>query len=177
MYPATQKRTAVAYCGGPGGAVAQLELFDDGDDVKVKAKRTIPLADAKVDTISPPSTQNDSSPQGSVVSVTSPRSSTLLSTPNPNKFDFHITSGAEQHEFKCECEEDKASWVKLLGLLVLFPTTHIPEEPLDNPIKDSFRNKLSTKDFKAGMFFYFWSGRIFKYSNALVYSVQLPTNC
>ena len=117
--------------------------------MKVKAKPIIPLADAKVDTIGPPSTTNDSSPQGSVVSGWS---CSLLSTPNPNKFDFHITLGEEQHEFKCECEEDETSWVKLLGLLVLFPTTHIPEEPLDNPIKDSFRNKLRMKDFKAVVF-------------------------
>ena len=145
-----QKRSAVAYCGGPGGAVAQVELFEDSDDIKVKAKRTIPLADAKIDALSPPSTPNDSSPQGSVVSGTSPRSGGLSLAANPNKFEFHITSGTEQHEFKCESEEDRASWVKLLGLLVLFPTAHIPEEPLDNPIKESFRNKLTTKEFRAG---------------------------
>ena len=116
-----QKRSAIAYCGGPGGAVAQVELFEDSDDIKVKAKRTIsiPLADAKIDALSQPSTPNDSSTQGSVVSGTSPRSGGLSLA---NKFEFHITSGTEKHEFKCESEEDRASWVKLLGLLVLFPT-------------------------------------------------------
>ena len=54
MYPATQKRSAVAYCGGPVGAVAQLELFDEGDESgAVKFKRTIPLAGSMVDTFSP----------------------------------------------------------------------------------------------------------------------------
>ena len=84
------------------------------------------------------------------MSGTSPRSGGLLAAPSPSKFEFHITSGTEQHEFKCDSEEDRASWVKLLGLLVLFPQAHIPEEPMDNPIKDSFRSKLSAKEFKAG---------------------------
>lgn len=146
-----KKRTAVAHCGGSGGAIAQVELFDDIDDggAKGKPKRTIPLVDAKIDTLSPPSTPSDSSPQGSVVSGTSPRSAGLSPAANPNKFEFHITSGTEQHEFKCESEEDTAAWVKLLGLLVLFPQAYIPEEPKDNPIKDSFRIKWTTKDFKA----------------------------
>ena len=135
-----QKRFAVAYCGGPGGAVAQVELFEDSDDIKVKAKWTILLADAKIDALSQPFTPNDSSTQESVVSVTSPRSGGLWLADNPNKFEFHITctSGTEKHEFKCESEEDRAT------------TAHIPEEPLDNPINDSFRYKLTTKEFRAG---------------------------
>ena len=135
---------AIAYCGGPGGVVAQVELFDDNIDeggaVKGKAKTTIPLADAKIDSLSPPSTPSDSLRQGSVVSGTSPRSG----------FEFHITSGAEQHEFKCDSEESRASWIKPLGLLILFPQAHIPEEPLNDPIKDSFRSKLSAEELKAG---------------------------
>ena len=84
------------------------------------------------------------------MSETSPRSGGLLSAPNPCKFEFHITSGAEQHEIKCDSEEDRVSWMKLLGFLILFPQAHIPEEPLNNPIKDSFRSILSAMEFKAG---------------------------
>ena len=84
-----------------------------------KAKWRIPLADATIGIISP-------STQGSVVSGTSSRSSGLSS----NKFKFHITSGAERPEFKCNIEGDRASWDKLLGLLALFLHSHIPGEPM-----------------------------------------------
>ena len=59
-----------------------------------------------------------------------------------------FTSGTEQHEIKCDSEEDRVSWMKLLGLLILFPQAHIPEEPLNNPIKDSFRSILSAQATK-----------------------------
>ena len=87
-----QKRFAVANCGGPGGAVAQVELFEDSDDIKVKAKWTILLADAKIDALSQPFTPNDSSTQGSFVSVTSPEV-VACRLPTPTNLNFILRRG------------------------------------------------------------------------------------
>jgi len=64
---------------------------------------------------------------------------------------FQIATPNETHEFRTDSENDRLRWMKLLGLLVMFPYSTIPEEPQNNPIKESFRCKLDPTQYGAGM--------------------------
>jgi len=64
---------------------------------------------------------------------------------------FQIATPNETHEFRTDSENDRLRWMKLLGLLVMFPYSTTPEEPQNNPIKKSFRCKLIPTQYGAGM--------------------------
>ena len=169
-----QKRVVIANCGSSATKKqlsAQLQLFEDYEKVEkhgTKPKKTVELSYAKVSAVSTgsPSGSQTNSPAGAVTGVSispspspSPRNSLTLST-SPSIHSLSLQSGTshrflvitsnETHEFRTETENDRLRWVKLLGLLVMFPFSVIPEEPQSNPIKESFRWKLDPVQYRAG---------------------------
>ena len=170
----SQKRVVIANCGSSATKKqlsAQLQLFEDYEKVEkhgTKPKKTVELSYAKVSAVSAgsPSGSQTNSPAGAVTGVSispspspSPRNSLTLST-SPSIHSLSLQSGTshrflvitsnETHEFRTETENDRLRWVKLLGLLVMFPYSVIPEEPQINPIKESFRCKLDPVQYRAG---------------------------
>ena len=132
-----------------------------------KLKDVIELKEAKIQTTngsspsgsrgnSPYSTIGSSpSPRNSLVGSPSPRSSTLGTSPasqgaSVTQHTFLVTISGKSHEFQTDCEHERIRWVKLLGLLVMFPSAPIPKEPDVNPITESFHSKLDAKKFSAG---------------------------
>jgi len=61
-----------------------------------------------------------------------------LGTQGTTSHSFQIATPNEMHEFCTDSKNDCLRWMKLLGLLVMFPYSTIPEEPQNNPIKESF---------------------------------------
>ena len=57
----------------------------------------------------------------------------------------------EAVELFAETREQQQQWIQYLNLLSMFPFSPIPEEPRVNPIRDSFRSKLKTSKFDAGL--------------------------
>ena len=92
-----------------------------------------------------PCTSLSSSPGNGTVFGTSPSSNGVPLWP----FQLVLRSG-EVFEFFAESPEDQRQWVKRLGLLLMFPHSPIPDEPVNSPIKDSFRAKLDPAEYKAG---------------------------
>ena len=80
---------------------------------------------------------------------TSPSSSTTAGQLWP--FQIVLKNG-DIFEFFAELPEDQKQWIKRLQLLLMFPYSPIPEEPLHNPIKEGYRAKLKPIDYKAGEF-------------------------
>ena len=168
----SQKRVVIANCGSSATKKqlsAQLQLFEDYEKVEkhgTKPKKTVELGYAKVSAVSAgsPSGSQTNSPAGAVTGVSispspSPRNSLTLSTSpsihsltlqGSTSHRFLVTTSNETHEFRTETENDRLRWVKLLGLLVMFPYSVIPEEPQSNPIKESFRCKLDPVQYRAG---------------------------
>ena len=136
----------VVCCGVPDGSRAgQIEIF--GKDYQ-KPKRVISLAE-----VIPPGVQQGS-PCVSLNCSYSPRKLSCLATsPSWNgqtlyPFQMVLRSG-EAIEFFAETTEDQRQWVKKLGLLLMFPYSPIPEEPPIDPIKESMKAKLNSRDYNA----------------------------
>lgn len=170
----TQKRVVIAYCGSTTKKQhsALLQLFEDYEKVLKpgqKPKKGIELANAKINNVStgsPSGSQNNSpaytptlansspspspSPRNSITLSTSPNVQSL-GTQGTALHSFQIATPNETHEFRTDSENDRLRWMKLLGLLVMFPYSTIPEEPQNNPIKESFRCKLDPTQYGAGM--------------------------
>ena len=128
-------------------------LFKDHRKLGTKLKKTVELSYAKVSAVSAGSLSGHS-PAGGVTGVSispspspSPCNNVTLSTSADR---FLLTTSNETHEFQTNTENDCLRWVKLLGLLVMFPFSVIPEEPQSNPIKESFRCKLDPVQYRAG---------------------------
>ena len=148
-----QLAEVVVYCAVPDGSQAgQIEIFEEVSKNYQKPKRVISLAE-----VIPPGVQ-----QGSpCVSLScspgahSPRNSSYLATsPSLNgqtlyPFQMVLRNG-EVIEFFAETAEDQRQWMKRLGLLLMFPYSPIPEEPPVDPIKESMKAKLNSKDYNAG---------------------------
>ena len=145
------------YCGitqDSGKHSAQIQIFEDYENQRTtqkkeeKPKKAIDLAKAKLESsLSSPSVSATGSPHGG----------TLATSPNPSGYQtptaqhlFQVITPNETHEFRTDSENERLRWGKLLGLLVLFPYSTIPEEPKTNPIKESFRAKLDPKWYGAG---------------------------
>ena len=66
-------------------------------------------------------------------------------------FGFIVTTSSNKvYRFVAESKDYCLNVMSILQLLALFPYSSIPAKPKVNPIKDSFRNSLEAKDFKAG---------------------------
>lgn len=165
-----------AYCGHTGGSdgvaiVAQLTINEDYEKVEKpgqKPKSMIPLEGAKIEcsyisggangtVYSNPSRMSASpspSPHGSSLggsgsgSITGSGSGTISSAGGSYTFSI-TTQNGDLHEFLSESENDRLRWVKLLQLLLMFPYSTIPNEPTNQPIKESFRKKLDPKKYNA----------------------------
>ena len=172
----SQKRVVIASCGSSAPKKqlsAQLQLFEDYEKVEKrgqKAKRTVELGNAKVSAVSTGSStgsQTNSpasatgvntspfpspSPRNSLTLSTSPSIHSLSLQESSTSHTFQVITSNETHEFRTETENDRLRWVKLLGLLVMFPYSVIPEEPQSNPIKESFRCKLDPAQYGAGTY-------------------------
>lgn len=136
---------------------ATLHLHGDYTDKPgQKPKKTLELAKAKIDSgsASPPGSHSNSpyntmsmSPYtGSPPFGTSPS----YASTGVQQYVFQVVLPNETNEFKAESEDDRLKWIKLLGLLIMFPHSVIPEEPASSPIKESFRVKLDPKFYHAG---------------------------
>ena len=169
----TQRRIVVAFCGTSQSSEqsARLEILGDYEDTTKrtdqKPKDALELNGAKIETTSggSPSGSQGSSPYSTIGSSTSPRNS-LVGSPSPrnstlgtspssqglaaNQYIFQVSCSGKSHEFRTDSENDRIRWVKLLGLLVMFPLAPIPKEPESNPIAESFHSKLDAKKFGAG---------------------------
>ncbi len=128
-------------CSQPG----QLEIFEEVNKTYQKPKKIISLTD-----ITQPGIQSGS-PCTSLSS--SPGNYTIGTSPSSNGvplFPFQLVLRAgDVFEFFAESPEDQRQWVKRLGLLLMFPYSPIPDEPV-NPIKESIRAKLNPADYNAG---------------------------
>ena len=136
----------VVYCGShdcshPG----QLEIFEDLKSTYQKPKKIISLPEVMQPGVQSgsPCTSLSTSPANTF--ATSPSSSVLPLWP----FQLVLRTG-EVFEFYTESPEDQRQWVKRLGLLLMFPYSPIPEEPVQNPINDGFRARLKPEDYSAG---------------------------
>ena len=169
-----QKKAVAAFSGiGGSGAnagetttksiPAQIQIFEDYEKVEKgnKPKSLIKLEGAKLESLcSSPSASNAGSPAyGSAIVTSPPNSMRLSSSPSPSLsnngselYAFSVTTNTgEVHEFRTDSENERLRWVKLLQLLVMYPYSTVPEEPVTNPIKDSFRQALEAKQYGAGM--------------------------
>ena len=134
---------------------ALIYLHGDYEKPGHKPKKVLELAKAKIETSSntPPGSHTSSpNTMGTSPYISSPPnfSTSPPSSGSSSEHLFQIIIGNETNEFKAENEEDRLRWVKLLGLLVMFPYSAIPLEPEQNPIKDTFRFKLNPKAYGAG---------------------------
>lgn len=130
-------------CSQPG----QLEIYEEVNKTYQKPKKVIVLTE-----INQPGVQSgspcmslSSSPGNGTIFATSPSSNGAPLWP----FQVVLRTG-EVLEFFAESPEDQRQWVKRLGLLLMFPFSPIPEEPVTSPIKDSFRARLDPKEYRAG---------------------------
>ncbi len=130
---------------------AQVQLFEDYENHKAvekpnqKPKKSIDLTKAKIDASSTlSSSSNGGSPRSASSSLSPPKST------GGNDHSFVVTVQNDVHEFRTDSENEKLTWVKLLGLLVMFPHSVIPEEPTPNPIKQSLRAKQDPSWYGAG---------------------------
>lgn len=138
----------VVYCAPHDCSQAgQMEIFEEVNRTYQKPKKVISLTDVNQPGVQSgsPCSSLSSSP-GNAAFSSSPSNSTGLLYP----FQVLLKSG-EIFEFFAELPEDQRQWVKRLSLLFMFPSSPIPEEPI-NPIKDSFRAKLNPADYRAGVY-------------------------
>lgn len=152
------------YCGSQSDGKnhsAVLHLHGDYEKPGKKPNKILELAKAKIDSSSgsPPNSHSNSpyntmsmSPYTSSPLGTSPSYSSSVGV---QQHIFQVVLTNETNEFKAENEDDRLKWIKLLGLLIMFPHSVIPEEPANSPIKESFRVKLDPKFYHAGEFLVF----------------------
>lgn len=135
-----------------GKLPGQIEIFEDVLRTYQKPKKVVLLID-----INQPGVQGGS-PCSSLSCSPSAQSSLMATSPSSGPpstmlWPFQIvTKAGEALEFYTETQEDQRQWLKRLGLLIMFPYSPIPEEPI-NPIKESFKAKLNPKDYNAGKLF------------------------
>ena len=168
--PFLQSRAVAAYCGleDSKSPAAQILLFEDYEKLGQKPKNTIKLESAKIDSSYSPNpsyTSTIASPHGGVRLSASPSgysssgsgsgiigSDSGSGVVGGNHIFSVITKSNDVHEFRTETENERLHWVKLLQLLIMYPRSIIPEEPKANPIKESIRSRLETKQYGASKF-------------------------
>ncbi len=142
----------------PKAPIAQICVFEDYEKPGQKPKNIIKLE----------SVQIDSSYSGNACSSTvasgrvsvSPSSfniggsgSGIIDSSSGTVTGIYIfcivQKSGEAHEFQTETENDRLRWVKLLQLLIMYPRSSIPDEPKNNPIKDTLRLRLEAKKYGA----------------------------
>ena len=130
----------------------QIEIFEKINRTYQKPKKVFTLTEIAPSGVQggSPCSSLSSSPGNSFMG-TSPSSSTIVGLLWP--FQIVLKNG-EIFEFFAELPEDQKQWIKRLQLLLMFPYSPIPEEPLHNPIKEGYRAKLKPIDYKAGEFHY-----------------------
>lgn len=162
---------------------AQLQLYEVYEKVEKpgqKPKNSITLNEAKIDSnytnpsqgaystamvvpdnanlsVSPSTTPSSTGSHSGSGIVGSNGSGSGVVTSGMHMFTI-ITQTGEVHEFRTETENDRLRWVKLLQLLVMFPFSSIPEEPVSDPIKKLFQGRLDPKQYKAGECASEWAG-------------------
>ena len=132
-------------CSQPG----QLEIYEEVNKTYQKPKKVISLTEINQPGVQSgsPCTSLSSSPGNPGAYATSPSTNGSAYWP----FQIVLRTG-EVFEFFAELPEDQRQWVKRLGLLLMFPYSPIPEEPVNSPIKDSFRARLDPAQYCAGEF-------------------------
>ena len=136
-----------------GKLSGQIEIFEEIYKTYQKPKKVVLLTD-----IAPPGVQSGqpctSSSLSSSPAAQSPKNSFMGTSPSSSSivlYPFQIViKNGEVFEFFTETLEDQRQWLKRLGLLIMFPYSPIPEEPMNNPIKPQFKAKLNPKDYDAG---------------------------
>ena len=175
-----QKRAVIAFCGMQSAKAlpAQLLVLEDYEKVekdKQKPKNFVKLEGAKIESSYTGANVSGSASQGSspaystalaaTTTTVSPSSKSPLGSSSGSTsgsgsglvvagavYSFSVRLENEVHEFRMESENDRIRWVKLLGLLAMFPHSTIPEEPVENPIKPTLRLKLDPRLYHAGTF-------------------------
>ncbi len=64
---------------------------------------------------------------------------------------FLLTTG-EAVELFADTREQQQQWIQYLTLLSMFPYSPIPEEPRNNPIRNTLRSKLKPSNYDAGKY-------------------------
>lgn len=142
-----QEKFVVAFSGAGGNTCAQVLIFEDNENLqksKFKPKISINLDGAEISC--PSSTSSDSASK-----LAEKRESGVSVSSSCDYFSFSITLGdGAVHTFYANSDNERLRWIKLLKLLATYPFSPIPKEPKVNPIKDSFRRSLDTKQYGAG---------------------------
>lgn len=174
---AWKKRAVIAFCGMQSAKAtpAQLLVLEDYEKVekdKQKPKNFVKLEGAKIESSYTGANVSGSASQGSspaystalaaTTTTVSPSSKSPLGSSSGSTsgsgsglvvagavYSFSVRLENEVHEFRMESENDRIRWVKLLGLLAMFPHSTIPEEPVENPIKPTLRLKLDPRLYHA----------------------------